>query len=98
VRARTGLDPAAITWFVPHYSSDVFRQELYDALVAANSKVPFERWFTNLAEKGNIGAASAYVMLEELVASGRLKRGDTILCMVPESARFTYAFVYMTVV
>jgi 3-oxoacyl-[acyl-carrier-protein] synthase-3 len=98
VRARTGLDPDDITWFVPHYSSAAFRQELHDALIEIDCAIPFERWFTNLAQTGNMGAASSYVMLEELVSSGRLRSGDTILCMVPESARFTYSFVYMTAV
>ena len=36
-------------------------------------------------------------MLEELVASGRAKEGDRILCMVPESARMTFGFMHMTV-
>jgi 3-oxoacyl-[acyl-carrier-protein] synthase-3 len=36
-------------------------------------------------------------MLDELVRSGRLKSGEKILVMVPESARFSYAFVYLTV-
>ena len=33
-------------------------------------RIPCERWFTNLTTKGNTGAASIYIMLEELVASG----------------------------
>ena len=37
-------------------------------------------------------------MLEELFHSGRLEKGKRILVMVPESARFTYAYMYLTVV
>jgi 3-oxoacyl-[acyl-carrier-protein] synthase-3 len=37
-------------------------------------------------------------MLEELFHSGRLKKGQHILVMVPESARFSYAYMYLTVV
>jgi hypothetical protein len=36
-------------------------------------------------------------MIDELLKSGRLKRGEKILVMVPESARFSYAYVYLTV-
>jgi 3-oxoacyl-[acyl-carrier-protein] synthase-3 len=39
-----------------------------------------------------------YVMLDELVRSGRLRRGERILCFVPESGRFTSAFLHLTVV
>jgi 3-oxoacyl-[acyl-carrier-protein] synthase-3 len=37
-------------------------------------------------------------MLEELFHSGQLKKGDKILCMIPESARFSYVYSLMTVV
>ncbi len=37
-------------------------------------------------------------MLEELLNQGLLKKGDTIVMMVPESARFTYAYAHITVV
>jgi 3-oxoacyl-[acyl-carrier-protein] synthase-3 len=47
---------------------------------------------------GNVGAASPYLMLEELFHSGNLKKGDTILMGIPESARFNYAYVMITVV
>ena len=61
-------------------------------------EIPLERWFTNLTSKGNTGAASIYIMLEELVASGRAKTGERILCMVPESARMMFGFIHLTVV
>ena len=61
-------------------------------------EIPVDKWFYNLTKVGNIGSASAYVMLEELFYSGRLKKGEHILVMVPESARFTYAYMYLTVV
>jgi 3-oxoacyl-[acyl-carrier-protein] synthase-3 len=37
-------------------------------------------------------------MLEELLYSGKLKAGDSILCMVPESGRFITSFMQLTVV
>jgi 3-oxoacyl-[acyl-carrier-protein] synthase-3 len=37
------------------------------------------------------------MMIEELINSGKLKSGQKILLMVPESARFSYAFSLLTV-
>jgi len=45
-----------------------------------------------------VGSASIYIILEELFRSGKLKKGEKILVMVPESGRFSYAFMYLTVV
>jgi 3-oxoacyl-[acyl-carrier-protein] synthase-3 len=47
---------------------------------------------------GNVGAASPYLMLEELFHSGKLKAGDKLLMGIPESARFNYAYALLTVV
>lgn len=98
VIAKQSLAPGQITWFLPHYSSDYFRQGLHDRMVEIGFSIPFERWFTNLPTKGNTGAASIYIMLEELFHSERLKRGDTILCMIPESGRFSVAYMLLTAV
>ncbi|MCI5141404.1 MAG: hypothetical protein D3909_06705 [Candidatus Electrothrix sp. ATG1] len=35
------------------------------------------------------GAASFYIMLKELFSSGKLRQGDRILGMIPESGRFS---------
>jgi len=56
-----------------------------------------DKWFLNLQDVGNVGAASIYLMLEELKGSGMLKKGDKILLHVPESARFAYTYAYLTV-
>ena len=94
---KRDLTGAAVDWLLPHYSSQWFRQPLFDALVDLGVEIPFERWFTNLSSKGNTGAASIYIMLEELVASGRAERGQRILCMVPESSRMLFGFIHFTV-
>jgi 3-oxoacyl-[acyl-carrier-protein] synthase-3 len=57
-----------------------------------------ERWFLNLPKVGNVGAASAFLMLEELFNSDKLKAGEKILVMVPESARFSSTYMLLTVV
>ncbi len=96
--AKRGLKPEEITWFVPHYSSDFFRQQLHDRMKETGFEIPLERWFTNLATKGNTGSASIYIILEELFHSGRLNKGDTLLCFIPESGRFSIAYMHLTVV
>lgn len=98
VVAKHGLSPKQIGWFLPHYSSEYFRQSLHDRMGEIGFSIPQERWFTNLATKGNTGSASIYIILEELFHSERLKRGDTILCMVPESGRFSVAYLLLSAV
>lgn len=95
--ARRGLAVAAVDWFLPHYSSEHFRTVMTEVM-PDGWKIPTERWFTNLATKGNVGSASMYLMLEELFASGRLRPGQRLLCYVPESGRFSIAFVSLRVV
>ncbi len=98
VIAKYGISPEHIDWFLPHYSSAYFRQSLHDRMGEIGFSIPEERWFTNLTTKGNTGSASIYIMMEELFHSGRLKRGETILCMIPESGRFSVAYMLLTVV
>lgn len=86
------------TYFLPHYSSNYFRDKLYEGLIKADFEIPYEKWFTNLVTHGNTGSASIYIMLEELFNSGALKKGDKILCYVPESGRFSTAFMSLEVV
>jgi 3-oxoacyl-[acyl-carrier-protein] synthase-3 len=59
--------------------------------------IPQDRWFTNLSSVGNVGAGSIYLMLEELFNSNRLKEGDKIFMIIPESARFSYVYGLLTV-
>ncbi|MCD6012006.1 MAG: hypothetical protein K0Q79_1868 [Flavipsychrobacter sp.] len=95
---KKGFTSNDIDYFLPHMSSEFFKKEMYDTLSEIGLQIPYEKWFYNLPWVGNVGSASAYLMLEELFHSGRLKKGDRILVMVPESARFVYAYMYLTVV
>ena len=52
------------------------------------SNIPYEKWFVNLTSLGNVGAASVYFMVHELFKSGKLKKGERILLLVPESSGF----------
>lgn len=95
--ARRGLRVADVDWFLPHYSSEYFRSVMWEVM-PDDWKIPQQRWFTNLAHKGNVGSASMYLMLDELFNGGRFKAGDRVLCYVPESGRFSIAFVCLRVV
>ncbi|MCP4681420.1 MAG: hypothetical protein GY864_03720, partial [Desulfobacterales bacterium] len=78
--------------------SGYFRDKFYNGMKEVNFEIPYKKWFTNLETKGNTGSASIYVILEELFHSGNLKKGQRLLCFVPESGRFTHAFMLLTVV
>ncbi|MGE0115916.1 MAG: beta-ketoacyl-ACP synthase III [Steroidobacteraceae bacterium] len=95
---KRGLRADQIDFFLPHYSSKFFRDKVYAHMVNAGVDVPQERWFTNLPYKGNSGSASMYIILDELVRSGRLQSGQRLLCYVPESGRFATGFMHLTVV
>lgn len=92
------VNPNEIDWLLCHYSSHFFRGQIIDLLIQAGCMIPEERWFTNLYTRGNTGCASIYLMLEELFHSGKLQPGQKIFCFVPESGRFTTAYMLLTVV
>ena len=90
-------DPSDLDYFLPHISSNYFAQKLKDRIKEKGLPIPESAWFTNLSKVGNVGSASIYLMLEELMTSGRLKKGDKIMLSVPESGRFSYAYAHLTV-
>ncbi len=95
---RNLFDPSEIDWFLPHYSSEYFKEKVYEGMVAVGCNIPKEKWFTNLSTKGNTGSASIYIILEELFNSGKLNKGERLLCYIPESGRFSTAFMLLEVV
>lgn len=97
VMQQTDIQPNDINWFLPHYSSLYFRDKVATGMQNIGFDIPFDRWFTNLETTGNTGAASIYIMLDELLASDKLKDGDRILCYIPESGRVSGAFMLLTV-
>ena len=70
---------------------------MYSEMQDVGMDIPLDKWFTNLAIKGNVGAASIYMIIDELFNSGKLKKGEKIVIAVPESARFSYVFAQLTV-
>jgi 3-oxoacyl-[acyl-carrier-protein] synthase-3 len=88
---------AGIDYLLPHLSSDFFKEKLFAELENQGLGIPYGKWFTNLYTVGNVGSASIYLMLEELAAAGKLRPGQRLLLLIPESARFSYGFVLLTV-
>jgi len=91
------IDPKRIDWLVCHYSSEFFKGQIKELLLKGGLEIPEEKWFSNLTTKGNTGSASIFIMLEELMYSGKLKSGDQVLCMVPESGKFSTSYMLLTV-
>jgi 3-oxoacyl-[acyl-carrier-protein] synthase III len=95
---KKGLTVDDIDYFLPHISSNFFKSRIYDMIEASGGGIPYEKWFINLFTVGNVGAASIYLMIDELFKSGKLKKGERLLLLVPESARFSYMYAMLTVV
>lgn len=98
IAGKHDLKAGQVTWFLPHYSSEYFRPKLKAQLAAIGWDLADERWFTNLHQVGNVGSASIYLIIEELLYSGKLNKGDRLLCYIPESSRFTVCYMLLTVV
>lgn len=86
-----------VDYMLPHVSSNFFATRMYDALLQYEIDIPENKWFLNLSTVGNVGSASIYLMLEEMMKSGKLQKGQKLLLVVPESGRFTYSVAYLTV-
>ena len=96
---QDGLNvPSEVDHFLCHYSSHHFRPKILEMLDAAGVGIPDEKWWTNLYTRGNTGAASLFIMLDEFVRTQAPKVGDRILCFVPESGRFNTTYMHLTVV
>jgi len=91
---RAGLvDARKVDHFLCHYSSEKFRGVVRELLENADAAIPEERWYSNLKTRGNTGAASMFIMLDEFLETTSVQPGQQILCFVPESGRFTVAFM-----
>ena len=97
VLAKHHVKAEEIDYVIPHVSSMFFYEKLNDEIAARNIALTKEKWFTNLTSVGNIGSAAIYVGLEELIRTKGIKQGDKILLLVPESGRFSYGTVLLSV-
>lgn len=95
--AKHNITANEVDYFLPHVSSHFFVDGLKKGLFEKGIDIATEKWFMNLLRVGNVGSASIYIAVEELMNSGKLKKGDRILLSVPESGRFSFAYAYLTV-
>ncbi|OAE58689.1 hypothetical protein A7J71_21535 [Achromobacter insolitus] len=89
------VDPDQVDHFLCHYSSEKFIPVVEDLMEKAGLVIPRERWFSNLAWRGNTGAASILIMLAEFLETREVKPGEQIFCYIPESGRFMAAYMLL---
>ncbi len=92
------ITPDEVDYFLPHYSAHSLKQRMIKMLQQTGAMIPENKWFNNLAQIGNTGSASIYLMIEELFRSQSLSDGDRILCFVPESGQCIVSFMQLTAV
>lgn len=92
-----GTPEESIDYVIPHISSMYFYNVLAKELEERGINLPTSKWFTNLTTVGNIGAAAIFAALDELLKTKKLEDGEKILLLVPESGRFSYGVVLLTV-
>jgi len=90
--------PEKLNRLLCHYSAHSLKEEIIGILETTGGMIPREKWFTNLYSKGNTGAASLFVMLDEFMATETLESGEQILCIVPESGRGIVSFMMLSAV
>jgi len=71
---RSGLGPEDIDLVIPHQAN----LRILD-LALRRSRIPPERFFTNLEEYGNAASASVAIALADADQAGRIKRGDRVI-------------------
>ena len=87
-----------IDWFLPHISSYFFHEKLQAKMEERGIGIHQDKWFTNLAHKGNTGSASIFIMLDELLSTQDVLPGQKLLLMIPESGRFSVTYALLTAV
>lgn len=92
------FSPDDVTWFLPHLSSMFFWDKIQEECRSRGFCFDDSKWFVNLPRVGNLASASAFSLIEELLHSGKLQRGEHVLVMIPESARFSYCYCMLTAV
>lgn len=95
---RHGERLADYTTVLPHLSSYFFRRQMFAAFRALAADERRVAYWTNLATKGNTGAASIYIMLDEYARTHALSGGERLLLFIPESGRFNFVVVSLRVV
>ena len=87
-----------IDYVIPHSSSMVIYNNLINAMKDEGFNLYKKEWFTNLTRVGNIGSSAILAALDEFCSTRNLKSGEKIMLLVPESGRFSYGTVLLSVV
>ena len=91
------MHPDRVDHFLCHYSSEKFIPEVEKLMAQAELSIAKHKWYSNLAWRGNTGAASIFIMLAEFLETHELSAGEKILCFIPESGRFSVGFMMFEV-
>jgi 3-oxoacyl-[acyl-carrier-protein] synthase-3 len=86
---RNGIKPGDIDWFVPHQANSRIISAAAERLGLESEKV-----IINLDRFGNTTAATIPLALNDVLESGRLKRGDLVL-MAAVGAGFTVGAILL---
>jgi 3-oxoacyl-[acyl-carrier-protein] synthase-3 len=71
-----GLDPKDLDWLVPHQANIRIIQAIAEKL-----SLPEDKIVVTIAEHGNTSTASVPLALDVGVRDGRIRRGQTVLCV-----------------
>lgn len=96
--SKHGINLEEINHVLPHASSMIIYKNLIAEIQSRNIIFDEKRWYTNLPQVGNIGSAAIFAILDEFWKTHELKSGEKILLLVPESGRFSYGTVLLSVV
>lgn len=95
---KHNVAPESISYVLPHVSSMFFYDKIINELKGIGIGIDENKWFTNLSKVGNIASAAIFAILDEFWKTHELKSGEKILLLVPESGRFSYGTVLLSVV
>lgn len=95
---KHSVSPDSISYVIPHVSSMFFYDKIINELKNVGVGIDESKWFTNLPKVGNIASAAIFAALDEFWRTHELKSGEKILLLVPESGRFSYGTVLLSVV
>ena len=95
---KYNVAPESISYVLPHVSSMFFYDKIINELKGIGIGIDESKWFTNLSKVGNIASAAIFAILDEFWKTHELKSGEKILLLVPESGRFSYGTVLLSVV
>ena len=90
VAERSGHTLEDVDWVVPHQAN----QRIIHAAMKALG-IPAEKWYINVADHGNTGAASIPIALAEMRERGLLKAGQR-LALVAFGAGFAWGSAWLT--